>query len=278
MVYKMLVAIDWENINMGNKSDWKFLEKHPQKSITIYVFHSDLQKSSFPIFPHIPIVYEPTPKTEVLNGEKNTTDRHMIKTVLKKVLDENYTEVIIVSDDKIFGHLKTLLDKIAIKTTIEYSDTQSFKKQPVIEHILEILEQIPCTFEELQNNYKKKYNHDINVHSTQQVKLSIKDTLIKLSNMNLINVDEQGKYVSSNHSTLQKIQEGIDENLTAITQILYNNHSKGKELDRSSLFNTIKGNTIFKDSFTSKTEKDKLIEKLIQKNIIKPLGDNYILQ
>lgn len=274
----MLVAIDWENINMGNKSDWKFLEKSPQKSITIYVFHSDLQKTSFPIFPHIPVVYEPTPKTEALNGEKNTTDRHMIKTVLKKVLDENYTEVVIVSDDKIFGHLKTLLDKIAIKTTIEYSDTQNFKKQSVTEHILEILGQTPCTLEELQNNYQKKYNHDINAHCVQQVKLSIHDTLSKLLNMNLVSIDEQNKYTSYNHNNIQKIEEGIDENLAAIVQILYNNHSKGKEFDRSSLFNTIKGNTIFKDSFTSKTEKDKLIEKLIQKNILKPLGDNYILQ
>jgi hypothetical protein len=281
MIYKVLIAIDWENINTGNKTDWKFMEKYPQKSLSIYIFHSDLQKAAFPIFPHIPVTYEPTPKQELLNGSKNSTDRHMIKTILKKVLDENYNEVILVSDDRIFESLKQLLDKIAVKTTIEYSDTQFFKKQPVIERIFEILAECPVTLDELQNKYHKKHTHNLTEDALKQVKCSLKDTLNKLLGMNLICIIEsENKYALNNHTDTQQLQEEeIEQNIQAIIQILCNKLSKGHEIDRSTLFNAIKGNTVFSDKFTTKPAKDKVIQKLIEKNVIKPIGDEtYTIQ
>lgn len=284
MVYKVLIAIDWENINTGNKTKWEFIEKYPPKSVNIVIFHYDLKKSVTPIFPRIPVTYEPTPKLESFNGSKNSTDRHMMRTILKKVLDENYNEVVIVSDDKIFDILKSLLEQIKIPTTIEYSDIHTFRKHLVVERIFELLEESPATLEDLQNRYHKKYNHNLVDEVQKQVNLSLKDTLNKLIAINAIYIiqDEtlnNNKYTLHHHTENHQLQEGeIEENISDVIQILYNKHPKGHELDRSTLFNTIKGNTIFSDKFNSKTIKDKLIQKLIEKNILLPVGQKYILQ
>lgn len=218
-MYKVLIAIDWENINFGNKKDWKFMENYPQKSIVVLVFHSDIKKSVFPVFPHLSVIYKPTPAHEKVENPKNSTDRYMIRTILSKVTEENYNEVIVVSDDRIFQKLKDLLEIIGVKTTIEYSDRQNLKK----------------LFPE--------------------------------------NATDKAKNTTDNP------ENEVNESIEAISQILYNKHSKGHVFDKSSLFNTIKANSIFTKKFKGKATKNKIIEKLIEKGVL--MGDNnqkYILQ
>lgn len=278
MLYKVLIAIDWENINSGNKTDWNFIKNYPQNSVTIYVFHSDIQKSVPPIFPHIPVVYEPTPKQEQINGAKNCTDRHIIKTVLKKVLNENYNEVVIVSDDKGFEKLITLLQQIDIKASTEYSDLKKLRQYKTVERVLSILDNNSLTYEELQNSYLKKYNTNLDDDCIHETKFKGKELLNKMITINSIQLAEN-KYSLKGQLNSTETETEILENLDAIIQILRNKHHKDNILDRSTLFNAIKGNTIFAEKFKSKTAKDKIIEKLIEKKVITPTdNDKFYVQ
>lgn len=278
MIYKVLIAIDWENINFGNKTDWNFIKEYPPNAVTIYVFHSDITKSTPPIFPHIPVVYEPTPKQEQINGAKNCTDRHIIKTVLKKILIENYTEVVVVSDDKGFEKLTALLQQIDIKASIEYSELKKLRQYKIVERILSILDNSMLTYEELQNSYFKKYNTNLDEYCMNETKLKGKELLNKMISINIIQLVET-KYSLKEQLISAETETEILESLDAIIQILRNKHQKGSVLDRSSLFNAIKGNTIFSDRFNSKTTKDKIIEKLIEKGVlIKNNNEDYMIQ
>ncbi len=278
MIYKVLIAIDWENINSGNKTDWNFIKNYPQNTVNIYVFHSDITKSTPPIFPHIPVVYEPTPKQEQINSAKNCTDRHIIKTVLKKVLSENYSEVVIVSDDKIFEKLTTLLQQIDIKASIEYSDLKKLRQYKVVEDILSILSNNILTYEELQNRYHKKYSTDLEDACINETKLKGKELLNKMIIINSIQLVEN-KYSLKGQLNSTETETEILESLDAIIQILRNKHQKGDILDRGSLFNAIKGGTMFSNKFNSKTAKDKIIEKLIEKGVlVKNNNEEYTIQ
>lgn len=269
MLYKVLIAIDWENINSGNKTDWNFIKNYPQNSVIIYVFHSDIQKTVPPVFPHIPVVYEPTPKQEQINGAKNCTDRHIIKTVLKKVLNENYNEVVIVSDDKGFEKLTALLQHIDIKVSIEYSDLKKLRQYKTVERILSLLETNgTITYAELENSYSKRYNTHIEKDCNDEIKLSLVEVLKKLIATNYVQSIEN-KYCIKSQVNTQDAENEVIENLEAVIQVLRNKHKKGDILDRSSLFNTIKSSKVFADKFSSKTAKDKLITQLLEKKIIK---------
>lgn len=279
MLYKVLIAIDWENINSGNKTDWNFIKNYPQNSVIIYVFHSDIQKTVPPVFPHIPVVYEPTPKQEQINGAKNCTDRHIIKTVLKKVLNENYNEVVIVSDDKGFEKLTALLQHIDIKVSTEYSDLKKLRQYKTVERILSLLETNGAiSYAELENSYSKKYSTHIEKDCNDETKLSVQEILKKLVSINHLQCIEN-KYGIKNQVNSQDAENEVIENLDAIIQILRNKHEKGNILDRSTLFNAIKGNTPFADKFNSKTAKNTVIAKLIEKKVIVLTNDDkFVVQ
>lgn len=274
MTKKILVAIDWENVNLGNKANWDFLQEYPKKNLTVFLFHQDLSKAKPPIIPNVPITYLPTPSEErETKGQKNSTDRFMIKTILQEVFEQNtYENVILVSDDKGFETLLLLLkENFLIHTEQKRSDINNLKELNITQNILTLLKEKPIGVKRLPIVYQQIYQNKLSEQLALESRLSLKEFFAMLEESNILYKDTKENTYALLVKRIQNPQHKNDV-FEDITNYIKGHTTQGDTFTRSVLFSFIRKNTQFIAHLNSKKSKQDLIIHLKNKKVVQEIG------